>query len=281
MSGTFTVGETLSEYQVRARNGAEHSENKIHDDTVARQYGFEGGLVPGVTIHAYMTRPVVDAFGRDWVERGTISTRFIKPFYEGRMVTIRATVTSADDTGVSLDLQAVNESGEVCAIGTAALPARAAAAPELREFPEAPLPERRPFATESVLGGMDIMGSLKRPWEAVAGDTAYLDEIDDDHPLWRFSDAILHPGYLIRFANSILVQNVELGPWIHVSSDVTHFAAAPIGVGISTRGRVLETFERKGHHFVVMDVLMATDVGQPISRTRHTAIYHVRKVNEA
>ena len=37
-------------YRVRARNAATNSEDKIHPDDVARRYGFEGGLVPGVTV---------------------------------------------------------------------------------------------------------------------------------------------------------------------------------------------------------------------------------------
>ena len=69
-------------YQVRARNGAAASENKIHDNDVARQYGFAGGLVPGVTIYGYMTRPALDWFGAEWLSRGTMSARFVRPFYE-------------------------------------------------------------------------------------------------------------------------------------------------------------------------------------------------------
>ena len=38
----------LSPYRVEAFNTAKASENKIHDDDVARRFGFGGGLVPGV-----------------------------------------------------------------------------------------------------------------------------------------------------------------------------------------------------------------------------------------
>ena len=68
---------------MKAFNSATASENKIHDTAVARTYGFEGGLVPGVTVFAYMTEPVVATWGRDWFEGGTMSARFAKPFYEG------------------------------------------------------------------------------------------------------------------------------------------------------------------------------------------------------
>ena len=45
----------LGPYRVEAFNTAKASENKIHDDAVARRFGFRGGLVPGVDVYAYMT----------------------------------------------------------------------------------------------------------------------------------------------------------------------------------------------------------------------------------
>ena len=37
----------IETYRVSAYNTAKQSENKMHDDTVARRFGFSGGLVPG------------------------------------------------------------------------------------------------------------------------------------------------------------------------------------------------------------------------------------------
>ena len=58
-----------------AQNDAVESENKIHEDSVARQYGFAGGLVPGVTVYAYLTWPAVERWGlrvaRSWRDVGT------------------------------------------------------------------------------------------------------------------------------------------------------------------------------------------------------------------
>ena len=44
----------LEPYRVQAFNTAKLSENKMHDDTVAKRFGFSGGLVPGVDVMAYM-----------------------------------------------------------------------------------------------------------------------------------------------------------------------------------------------------------------------------------
>jgi acyl dehydratase len=70
-------------HRVSAYNTSKHSENKIHDDTVARKYGFSGGLVPGVDVLAYMLHMPVARWGRDFLERGLIEARFVKPVYDG------------------------------------------------------------------------------------------------------------------------------------------------------------------------------------------------------
>ena len=70
-------------YEVRAFNGAAASENKIHDDTVARRFGFKGALVPGVAVFATMAHVPVAHFGRAWLEQGEAACRFLKPVYDG------------------------------------------------------------------------------------------------------------------------------------------------------------------------------------------------------
>jgi len=62
---TFVLNETLPVYEVTANNYAEEFENKIHNSAVAPSFGFKGGLVPGISDHAYMTHPVVQALGRE------------------------------------------------------------------------------------------------------------------------------------------------------------------------------------------------------------------------
>ena len=51
-------------YEIEAFNTASASTNKIHDDAVARNYGFRGGLVPGVDVYAYITHLPVERWGR-------------------------------------------------------------------------------------------------------------------------------------------------------------------------------------------------------------------------
>ena len=66
-----------------AYNHANEAENKIHSDEVARRYGFRGGLVPGISVYAYLVHPAVVAWGIDWLRRGASSVLLRKPLYDG------------------------------------------------------------------------------------------------------------------------------------------------------------------------------------------------------
>jgi hypothetical protein len=70
---------------------------------------------------------------------------------------------------------------------------------------------------------------------------------------------------------------VALGPWVHVASDVAHGGVARAGDRLQTRGRVARVFERKGHHFVELDLLVVAGETRPILHVRHTAIYALRE----
>jgi acyl dehydratase len=62
----------------------------MHDDTVAKRFGFSGGLVPGVDVMAYMMHQPVARWGRAFLERGLIDARFIKPVYDGEIAELTA-----------------------------------------------------------------------------------------------------------------------------------------------------------------------------------------------
>src|SRR4051795_7752118 len=114
--GTRMSGR-LETYRVSAYNTSKQSENKIHDDAVARRFGFSGGLVPGVDVMAYMMHVPVAKWGRAFLERGVIEARFVKPVYDGEIAEITGL---GNDGGLSIE---VRSRGELCATGTSSLPA--------------------------------------------------------------------------------------------------------------------------------------------------------------
>lgn len=252
----------MASYTVTATNWATAVENKIHDDEVARRYGFGGGLVPGVTLYAYLTRPIVDTWGREWLERGHASVRFVSPVYDGDIVT--ATVE-----GDVVELR--DSAGGLCAAGTAGLGADPVAVPPVRDTPT---PVTRPGADEhSLAPGTDLATIVHRFHADKAVE--YLDLIADDLALYRTAPALAHPGWLLLDANDVLVRSVALGPWIHVGSRIQNLRPVTDGQEVTTRARVTGNFERKGHRFVDLDVVIDAD-GLTAAVIRHTAIWHVR-----
>src|SRR3954465_9434351 len=83
--------DSLADYRVQACNLSHASENKIHDDGVARRFGFRGGLVPGVEVYAYMTHLPAARWGGDRLAPGAAECRFFKPVYDEKFVTVSAT----------------------------------------------------------------------------------------------------------------------------------------------------------------------------------------------
>jgi len=261
----------LRTYRVRAHNIAADSDNKIHDDTVARRYGFGGGLVPGIAVYGYLTHSVVERCGEAWLERGAATTRFISPCYEGEVIEVHATAGS----GATFDLLAQRADGTACARGTAGWRAPDLAQPDISEYPVAPLPDERPPASAQSLAPGRVLGTFSLHLDEQRA-AEFLDGIRDDLALYRGPSGIAHPALLLACANWFLAHNVVLGPWIHVASEVTHFGIARYGDTVSLRGRVAEQFERKGHEFVVLDLLVVADRDRIIQHLRHTAIYRPR-----
>jgi acyl dehydratase len=263
------MSDKQTPYRVRAFNTAIASENKIHDDTVARRFGFSGGLVPGVEVYAYMTHMAIERWGRDWLERGAAECRFLSPVYDGKNVDVTAT---AD--GDTLAIRVESE-GAICANGTASL---AGASRSEAEPDRAPLPPKtRPPADERSLAEGTLLGI--QPFTITPEHAAdYLRDVRETSPLYA-RENLAHPGIVLRLCNQALIQNVVLGPWIHVGSTVRNFSAPKIGDTLSVNARVVKNYERKGHRFVDLDIwVLAED--RAIASIQHVAIYRPRQVVE-
>jgi len=259
-------------YTVEAYNTAKVSENKIHDDAVAKKFGFGGGLVPGVDVYAYMTHLPADKWGRAWLEHGTAECRFFKPVYDGDHVTVTATETTG-----SLDIR-LEARGVQCATGTAALPA-AVAAPRVDEFKQVAERASRPPADEKTLAVGDWLGMT--PIQATPELAAeYLRDVRETLPLYR-NEGLVHPVVVLRMCNFALTRNVVFGPWMHVGSTIQNFAAAKIGDALGVRAKITGNYEHKGHLFVDIDALVLANETTPVARVQHISIYRPRQLAAA
>ena len=262
----------IGPYSVEAYNTSKESENKIHDDAVARRFGFSGGLVPGVDVYGYMTHHAVAMWGRSWLEHGTADCRLIKPVYDGRIATILASET-ADGLEITVESEKM-----LCATGSAALP-EPVAPPVLADFRAVDVRPTRPPADEASLAEGTWLGI--KPFLVTADYAAqYLKDLRETDTLYA-REGLVHPGLILRLCNWALSHNVVLGPWIHVGSNVQNFAAARVGDTLSIRARITGNYERKGHRFADLDVLVLANGATPVARVAHAAIYRPRQVAAA
>jgi acyl dehydratase len=258
----------LETYRVQAYNTAKLSENKMHDDTVAKRFGFSGGLVPGVDVMAYMMHLPVAKWGRAFLERGLIEARFVKPVYDGEI----ADVTATEIDGV-LSIE-VESRGQLCATGSATLPASAPSF-SIAEYSEtAAVIERKPIGPASYELGK-WLGTLPLAWAGTDASEYLMDVRETDAIYAR--EGLGHPGLLQRVMNRVLVDNAILGPWIHVGSRMQLLAASTSGDELTARAKVTGNYEKKGHRFVELDALVVANGRAPLAHCQHIAIYQPRE----
>jgi hypothetical protein len=259
-------------YCVEARNLSHASENRIHDDSVARRFGFEGALVPGVEVYAYMSHVAAARWGIDWLEFGTAECRFLKPVYDGSAVTVSAT-----ETGGALAIT-LESRGVTCATGSATLAGEPGDTPVAPRATPVPAHEDRPDANEASLAVGRRMSSspmhLTRPRLE-----QYLADLRETEPLYA-RENLVHPAIALRLSNSALKENVKLGPWIHAASAIRHCGLARADVSLTAHAVVAANYERKGHRFVDLDVVVISDKTGPVAQIRHTVIYQLRSREE-
>jgi acyl dehydratase len=259
-------------YRVSAYNTSKQSENKIHDDTVARRFGFSGGLVPGVDVMAYMMHLPVEKWGRDFLERGLIEARFVRPVYDGETAEL-----TGHESGGTLAIEVISR-GELCATGSASLPASAPIF-SLDDYKQvAAVAERKPVGPSSY--EVDKwLGSIPREWSRDAAKD-YLADIRETDPIY-LREGLGHPGLLPRIMNKVLVDNAILGPWIHVGTRMQLLSAAKIGDELTARARVTGNYDKKGHRFVELDALVVANGTTPLAHCWHIAITQPREQEAA
>ena len=266
--------DLLPEYRVKARNTSVGGENPMHDDAGARAQGFPGALVPGVTVYAYLTEPIVEALGAGWLDRGTVSVKFVKPVLDREEVTVTGEVTERNERGIVATVKATTARAGDCAVATVTLAAGLPTPVNVAQYREAALPEERSPVTRALLESFDVLGTPVAVYDAALAAT-YVDDVSDPLEIYRTiyrGGARVHPAFYLKEANRALSRNVKLGPWVHVASTVRHLGAARVGDRLATRGRVRSLYEKKGRQYVELDLVLFAGA-KPAAHILHSAIY--------
>jgi len=238
------MNTTPTTWIVRAENLPEHADNPIHTDAGARAEGFPAALVAGVTTYAYLTHPLVDAWGVDWLTRGGGEVRFLAPVFEGAEV--HCVPTGASDVGVVVE--AVDHDQTRNPRVTFAAVRDAGSAPAMRDG-------ERLASRQFTLG------------DEFAAD--YAERAGDDLALYRELD-IAHPVTWLQIANRIFSTDLVNGAWIHTRSIIRHHALGPIGATVDVHATVVERVQRRGTR-AIADILIEHE-GRPIASLEHEAI---------
>lgn len=268
----YGVGSSLPEYRIRASIDFADPNNRIQDDEYARRYGFRAGLVPGISVFAYMTRPLIDLIGRDWLERGSAEVHFLRPIYEGEEMRIGGALSSiAADGTLSIDYRASNNQGVTCGVGIAKLPpSTPGSEPSIDDYPAGRAKMHRPISYESLPVGEYLTPLLcdftwNIHWQYCRKT------IRDHHPLY---ERTMHPGWLMSQSGQILAANYAIPAWIDVSGIIQNYHPLEKECAIETRGRVCDKFERDGDHFVVLDLAVFAP-SCCLATIRYTAIFRI------
>jgi acyl dehydratase len=244
---TTTPSTTPSTWTVRARNLPEHVDNAIHTDAGARAEGFPSALVAGVTTYAYLTHPLVAAWGMDWLTNGGGEVRFRAPVFAD--VEVHCIPTPRDDKSTLVEAVCPSEErnprATFAAVRTAGPPA------PMRDGER--LPSRR--------------FTLGEEFSADYGERA-----GDDLSLYR-DLGIAHPVTWLQIANRIMSIELVEGPWIHTRSIVRHHAPGRIGATVDVHATVVERSQRGGTRATV-DVVIEHE-GRPITTLEHEAIVNL------
>ena len=266
-----------------AVNTATDSTNKIHDDAVAASLGFTSGLVPGVVTLEYLCRPALSEWGTDWLERGAISARFVRPVFAGQELTITSGEIERNTDGLEAELTcrvygpltSGLESPADCPVVATATVSLADAAPEAPEvrYGRVPVsnPALRPPACRAAFAALNQLGTIERRF-SISDSMQYMSTLGGNPGAYRRL-GVAPPGDLIRDSNWILEANVELGPWIHAATNAVFYSPVTDDDLISTRGKVVDAYERNGHEYAVMDLQVVLNDWTVAMTVEHIVIW--------
>jgi len=287
------AGDRLSPLVVVARNTAAEEQGSIHDDKQARSVGYKGGLVPGPTGLAYITRRLVDFFGPAWVEGGRIALRFSRPAYDGERVTVHATVRERQEregaAELSLDCWLENPEGKRCVEGSASCTVGEAPPPQPTPWPQVSAVRARREERSDALPPMRyediVVGEELRPlsFRISSEEAALWAAGADDHSPWYvqaspFGGAIVHPARFSVDPIRLIRHNYQPRgmPGIFAACDLAYRAPGFVDRGYTVSGYVVDKYERKGNQYIVVDSMTADEDGREIVRSRYTSLVRLR-----
>ena len=242
-----------------AYNQVPHSRNEIHGDKIAKLFGFKGGLVPGVTVSAYLLHPAAVSYGMDFLERGFAHVRVSSPLYDEQAFEVHIENQSGDldrcqheqqgDQGYSAVLVPNGEAP--CATAEIHI-AGSKTNPPVRREDELGDPNAASVqATRENMEALRASGckAFAYRWNPDHEMSTYLREKSGMAELYSM-DEYANPSFVLGISNWVLAANAYMNPWVHMETKSQNYAPIPQGTKVVGEMEIKDLFDKKGHEFV-------------------------------
>jgi len=245
----------VQDWKGTAYNQVPHSRNEIHGDKVAKDFGFKGGLVPGVTVSAYLMHPAAVSYGMDFLERGVAHVRVNSPLYDEQVfdVGIENPIENKYQEQGRQGYNAVLVPNGAAPCATAEVQmAETKADPPVRRGDE-PGDKSAPLvsATRENMEALRKTGckAFTYRWNADHEMSTYLRERSRMAEIYSKGGYAI-PSFVLGISNWVLASNAAMNPWVHMETTSRNFAAIPQGTKLVGEMEIKDLFEKKGHEFV-------------------------------
>lgn len=253
-------------YEVQAFNDAQDTENRIHSDEVAQEFGFEGALVSGAVVFGHMTYLPMKVEGVGWLFDNQAELRLVKPAYDGDILTIELEAAVADD-----EVRCINAARTLLATLTNQAGMRDLN-PAAYIEPAPTQKAREPISWDSL--HIDEPAAA-HDWHAdEKTNLALTRQLEDDLDIYQGSAGLVHPFWIMRECNAAFARSYTLPAWIHVGSKIQFHQPLTVGDDIETRMVPIRKWEKKGHQFATLYVAFLVE-GEVRVEVEHTAIFRI------
>lgn len=254
----------METYRPTAYNHSQSSENRIHSDSTAQKYGFEGALVTGVAIFGYMTYPLVRLLGTRWLEDHSAGIRLLRPVYHGDVLSIDHT----EHNGIHLIQCKARDNVLVAELNSSK------GIPPVNELAHlgssTPINVRPEIHWDLVEVGNPFPSFRWSP--DIEEHLTYTAQIGDNLEIYLGN--VLHPHAILDAANRAFVNCYKLPAWLHVGSTIHFRELIHIDEEIEVHAVPIKKWHKKGHEFV--ELYVSYVVGEVVkTEIKHTAIFKV------
>jgi acyl dehydratase len=209
---------------------------------------------------------LTEKLGTQWLASSLVTTRFLKPAYDGELLSI-----ADQHRDAKVITECSNSNGVLLANLECTLEATA---PDVdsraKTGASTSKAERVEINWESVQVDVPLPTYAWKPDHQ--HNSEYAARLDDVTAI--FQEGVLHPHAILSQANQVLVRRYIMPAWIHTGSEIRFRKLLRVGDEVEVRSMPIEKWEKKGHQFIKLYIAYVVG-GEVATEIYHTAIFRV------